>query len=131
MKPVVETLRHMGIWLIIYLDDILVLHQVKEELIQITALICHMLEALGLVINQKKSVLIPQQTTEFLGFLVDATTLHLTFPAEKLRKIQQLAQHLLHQQNASVRDLARFVGKTSALQRAIWQAPFITVQYSS
>ena len=81
-----------------------------------------MLEALGLVINQKKSVLIPQQTMEFLGFLVDATTLHLTFPAEKLRKIQQLAQYLLHQQNVSVRDLARLVGKTSALQRAIWQA---------
>ena len=37
MKPVVGTLRHMGIRLIIYLDDILILHQVKE-LIQITTL---------------------------------------------------------------------------------------------
>ena len=53
MKPVVGTLRHMGIRLIIYLDNILILHQVKEELIQITTLICQMLEALGLVINQK------------------------------------------------------------------------------
>lgn len=120
----------MGIRLIIYLDDILVLQQVKEELIKIMALIFHMLEALDLVINQKKSMLITQQTMEFLGFLVDATTLHLTIPAEKLRKIQQLAQHLLHQQNVSVRDLVRFVGKTSALQRAIWQAPFITGKYS-
>ena len=113
----------MGIQLIIYLDDILILHQVKEELVQITPLICQMLEALGLVVNQKKSVLIPQQKMEFLGFLVDATTLHLIFPVEKLRKIQQLAQQLLRQQTVSVRDLARFVGKTSASQRAIWQAP--------
>ena len=54
---------------------------------------------------------------------MDATILHLIFPAEKLRKIQQLAQHLLYKQNVSVRDLARFVGKTSASQKAIWQAP--------
>ena len=86
-------------------------------------LICQMLKALGPVINQKKSVLIPQQKMEFLGFLVDATILHLIFPAEKLRKIQQLAKHLLNEQNVSVRDLARFVGKTSASQKAIWQAP--------
>ena len=60
---------------------------------------------------------------EFLGFVVDATTLHLVFPAEKLRKIQQLAPHLLCQQTVSIRELARFVGKTSASQRAVWQAP--------
>ena len=68
MKPVVGTLRHMGIRLIIYLDDILILHQVKEELIQLTPLICQFLEALGLVVNQKKSLLIPQQRMEFWGF---------------------------------------------------------------
>ena len=84
MKPVVGTLRYMGIRLIIYLDNILMLHQVKEELIQAIPLICQFFETLGLVINQKKSILIPQQRIEFLGFLVDATTLHLVFPAEKL-----------------------------------------------
>ena len=66
------TLRHMGIRLIIYLDNILILYQVKEELIQAIPLICQFFETLGLVINQKKSILIPQQRMEFLGFLVDA-----------------------------------------------------------
>ena len=60
---------------------------------------------------------------EILEFLVDATILYLIFPAEKLRNIQKLAQHLLHQQTVSVRGLARFVGKTSVLQKAILQAP--------
>ena len=55
MKPVVGTLQHMGIRLIIYLDDILILHQSKEELIQLIPMICQMFEALGLVVNQKKS----------------------------------------------------------------------------
>ena len=58
-----------------------------------------------------------------MGFLVDSVILHLIFPAEKLMKIQQLAQCLLHQQRVSVRDVARFVGKASASIRAIWQAP--------
>ena len=112
----------MGIRLIIYLDDILILHQSKKELIQLIPMICQMSEALGLVVNQKKSILIPGQRMEYLGFLVDAANLQLIFPSEKLRKVQQLAQHL-HQQSVSVRDLARFVGKVSASTRAIWQAP--------
>ena len=35
LKPVMEMLRHMGIQLIAYLDDILFLHQSKEELISL------------------------------------------------------------------------------------------------
>ena len=123
MKPVLGTLRHMGIRLIIYLDNILILHQVKGELIQAIPLICQFFEALGLVINQKKSILIPQQRMELLSFLVNVTISHLVFPTEKLRKVKPLAQRLLCQQTVSVKESARFVGKTSASQRAVWQAP--------
>ena len=52
-----------------------------------------------------------------MGFLTDATILHLIIPVDELRKIKLLA--LFHQQTASVRYLVRFVGKTSASQRAI------------
>jgi len=38
------------------------------ELAQLTPLICQLFEALGLVVNQKKSILTPLQTLEFLGF---------------------------------------------------------------
>ena len=75
MKPVVGALRHMGIRLVIYLDDLLILQQGKEELIQFIPLISQLFEALGLVVNQAKSVLIPHQRMEFLGFLVDTVTL--------------------------------------------------------
>ena len=59
MKPVVGALRHMGIRLVIYLDDLLVLHQSMGELAQLTPLIYQLFEALGLVVNQKKSILTP------------------------------------------------------------------------
>ena len=78
---------------------------------------------MGLVINTKKSFLIPQQSTEFLGFLIKSVTLQIQMPQEKLRKIQQDARGLLLHQSVTVRDLARFVGKTTASCKAIWQAP--------
>ena len=65
---------------------------------------------------------------EFLGFQVNSVSAQqLSFPTEKLRKIQQDAYILLKQQMVSVRNLVRFVGKTIASVKAIWQGP-ITLQ---
>ena len=70
-----------------------------------------------------KSQLTPTQKIEFLGFIVNSVFLHLAFPTKKLRKIQQDANSLLRKEVVSVRNLARFVGKTTATVKAIWQAP--------
>ena len=68
-----------------------------------------------------------------MGFQIDTVRLQLIFPAEKLRKIKQLAQHLLHQQSVTVRDITRFVRKASASTRAVWQAPlhYRALQFST
>ena len=55
--------------------------------------------------------------------VVNSVSLHLAFPTEKLRKIQQDANSLQRKEVVSVRNLARFVGKTTASVKAIWQAP--------
>ena len=123
LKPVVGTLRQMGIRLIVYLDDILIMHQSKEELMQLTPLICQFFAGLGWVVNLKKSHLTPEQSMEFLGFMVNSLTMKLILPAQKLKKIQQDAQRLLKLERVSVRELARFLGKASAASRAVWQAP--------
>ena len=122
LKPPLGILRQMGIRLVVCLDDILILHQSREELDCLAPLICSLFEALGLVINTKKSILIPQQVTEFLGFQINSGTLQIQMPQEKLRKIQHNARWLLQHQSITVQDLARFVGKTTASSKAIWQA---------
>jgi len=113
----------MGIHLIIYLDDILLMHQSKGDLAQLVSLVGQIFQALDLMVNLKKSQLAPTQEMKFLGFQVNSTSLHLALTAEKLRKVQQNARTLIHQQLVSVGDLARFVGKVTAIVRAIWQAP--------
>ena len=51
LKSLIGTLRQMGIRLVVYLDNILILHQGREEL---APLICNLFEALGLVIDTMK-----------------------------------------------------------------------------
>jgi len=60
---------------------------------------------------------------DFLGFHLCTTTMRVSMPTEKLRKIQQDAQRMLHQTSTSVREIARFVGKTTTTMRAIPLAP--------
>ena len=123
IKPVVGFLRQIGYRLIIYLDDILVMHQNKEQLQQITHLVCSLLENLGLMVNQKKSMTTPVQRLEFLGFQVCSISMKFTIPSEKLRKIKQAARKILDQRITSVREITQFVGKTAATGRAIPLAP--------
>ena len=68
LKLAMGFLRQIGYCLIIYLDDILILHQNREQLHQnrdqITQYICQLLEGLELMINQKKSM---TNSTQELG----------------------------------------------------------------
>ena len=123
LKPVVGFLRQNGCRLIIYLDDMLLLHQDRDQLQQVTQLTCQLLESLGLMVNLKKSILTPTQELEFLGFHLCSVTMRLLIPSEKLRKIQQDARHLRDRESVSVREIARFVGKATATMRAIPLAP--------
>ena len=66
-KPVVGLLRQIGVRMIIYLDDILLLHQSLDLLEILVSQVCQLFEALGLLINRKKSLLAPTQQIEFLG----------------------------------------------------------------
>ena len=124
LKPMVGFLRQIECCLlIIYLDDILIMHQNREQLQQLIQLTCQLFENLGLMVNLKKSITTPTQGLEFLGFQVCSLSMRLSIPSEKLRKIRQDAQRMLGQPSLSVREIARFVGKTTATTRAIPLAP--------
>ena len=123
LKPVVGFLRQIGCHLIIHLDDMLILHQNREQLHQITQLICQLLEALGLMVNQKKSITNPTQELKFLGFQAGSISMNLSIPSEKMWKIRQDARRMLDCPQVTVREVARFVGKAVDTLRAIPLAP--------
>ena len=123
MKPVVALLRWAGIRLIIYLDDLLFMHATQEGLREDMATARYLLENLGFVINLEKSVFVPMQKLEFLGFVINTIDMILVLPDDKVKSIKSLCRTLLGQQLVSVRDLSQLIGKLTASIQAVFPAP--------
>ena len=123
LKPVVALLRRAGIRLIIYLDDLLFMHATQEGLREDMATARHLLENLGFVINLEKSVFVPTQKLEFLGFIIHTIDMILVLADDKVKSIKSLCRTLLGQQLVSVRDLSQLIGKLTASIQAVFPAP--------
>ena len=123
LRPVVRCLREMGIRCVIYLDDILIMSQVKDLTHQHTWATVDLLESLGFLVNYQKSVLKPAQEISFLGFVLNSKRKEVRLPQSKVSLIQQEARQLLSQERVSARGLASFIGKLSAAILAIYPAP--------
>lgn len=123
MKPVVGFLRKIGMRLICYLDDFLVINSNPNKVAKDGKTLGLLLESLGFIINREKSVTIPCQRIEFLGVMVNSTTMVLSLPEEKLMKIEQECASLLTLETVSVRQLAALIGRLSAATVAVLPAP--------
>lgn len=66
-----------------------------------------LLRCLGFTINTEKTVLVPTQTLEFLGFTVNTVSMELSLPTEKLKKIRAESRKLLGEGLISGRALSR------------------------
>ena len=82
-----------------------------------------LLQQLGFVINWKKSVLIPAQTMEYLGFLINSLEITLALPEEKIQNLIQSCRQLLQSRVSYVREIAKLVGKLTSSMQAILPAP--------
>ena len=123
LKPVVCTLRRLGIRMILYLDDMLIMAQSRHEIRSHLASAIKLLCALGLIINMKKSVFKPAQVMEFLGFSLDTRAMTISLPKQKLCAIQRTASQLLQQTRVSARELAQLLGMLVAAHPAVLPAP--------
>ncbi|XP_064482803.1 uncharacterized protein LOC135395635 [Ornithodoros turicata] len=123
LKPVVALFRSRGVRLVIYLDDILLLHQKPEDLVTITQELGTVLTALGFQVNLAKSHTTPCQCLRFLGFLINTQTMRVSLPPEKIESLSNLLRTTLSKQVASARDLSRLIGKLNATVLAVFPAP--------
>ena len=71
-RPVVAILRSIGLRVIIYIDDILIMADTPTMAREHTAGLIFLLENLGFIINYPKSLLTPTQELNFLGFLINS-----------------------------------------------------------
>ena len=123
LKPVVSLLRQMGLRIIIYLDDTLIMSQTRDLALTHASTALNLLEGLRFVVNYKKSCLEPSQVIEFLGFEINSQTLAILLPRDKIRNIRKQCQILLDNPHLSVRELSKFLGLLTSSIQAIFPAP--------
>ena len=82
-----------------------------------------LLDNLGFVVNQNKSVFTPSQTLEFLGFQVNTVTMTLVVPQTKVDSIKNLCAQVKAQKQVIVRVMSHLIGKLTASIQAIFPAP--------
>ncbi len=91
MDAALSPLRQMGIRILNYLDDWLILAQSVVELLSHRTLILSHLERLGLRVNFAKSALSPSQRVSFLGTVLDSARMRAVIAPERTLAIQKLA----------------------------------------
>ena len=94
-KPITQFLRQSGIHLIMYLDDLMLAAPSKNQLLQDLSTTLWLFTALDFIVNIPKSVTVPTQCLEFLGFVINTQTMTLALPQQKIHSIQKEARHLL------------------------------------
>ena len=87
LKPVSVFLRSVGVRLIIYIDDALVIGKTPDKVWNHVEALIVLLEGLGFIVNMEKSVLTLSQQIEFLGLLLNTASMCLTLPGHKIRTI--------------------------------------------
>ena len=79
--------------------------ETSEQVSQHLETLLGILQSLGFIINQEKSLFTPTQEIEFLGLVTNSQSMELSLPGEKLRQIKGEAARLLSQQLVSTRAL--------------------------
>ena len=68
LKPIIKMARTKGIWVVAYLDDILIMASSKSQILEHTNYLIKCLKDFGFTINAKKSYLNSSQVVDYLGF---------------------------------------------------------------
>ena len=123
MKVPVTLLRKLGIRIVIYLDDMLLMASSLEGIKLARDTTLFLFHHLGLVINMKKSVLDPDRIMDFLGIIVNSLSLSFSLPEAKVQKLTLLCQEAHTAPVITLRSLCSLLGKLRATAPAVTPAP--------
>ena len=91
MAPVSAILHSLGIRMRRYLDDWLVQSSSQESLLEDLQTVLRLCHELGIVINPKKSNLIPSQVVQCLWVVIDSTSFRASPSVERISRLQSTA----------------------------------------
>jgi len=121
-KPVVAHLRIRGMTVIIYIDDILILAPTESKARECVTFIVELIQRLGFVLNLERSITIPVQVIEFLGFEINSIELTWSIPIHKKQKIKTCAESIIQGTATTARQLSRVLGLITSAVRGYQSA---------
>ncbi len=104
----------MGIRILNYLDDWLILAQSEVELLSQRTLLLSHLECLGLRVNFAKSALSPSQRVSFLGTVLDSAHMRAVIAPERALAIQKLTATFKSDTARPLKAFQRMLGLMAA-----------------
>ena len=71
------------------------------------------------MVHPEKSVFVPSQEIEYLGFIINSVTMTVRLTTEKKKKIFDLCQEVLLKESVSIRLVSKLLGKFTSSFQAI------------
>jgi hypothetical protein len=123
MKPIYAKLRKMGYTNSGYIDDSLLMGDSKIECQNNVSDTVSLIESVGFIIHENKSVLIPVQKIVFLGNYIDSKKMIVSLTESRRETILLECKSLMNRTTASIRDVARVIGLMVAAFSAVQHGP--------
>ena len=109
-KVPLSTLRSEGHSVSGYIDDFFTKGNDFDACVSSVEQIITLLMSLGFVIHPEKSQLIPTQRLEFLGFIIDSTTMTVSLTARKKKAFKKLLNQVISITSTTIRLVAKVLG---------------------
>ena len=119
MRPLVRHWRGRGLKAIVYLDDGIVAINGERRAQEESILVRRELENAGFIINLEKSVWVPSQSMEWLGFNIDLCKGEFSVPSNKLYSLKLQLHAVAEAQSVPARQLASVIGKIMSMSLAL------------
>ena len=109
-----SNIRKQGVIVAGYFDDLVTLAITNEVCIQNISKIISSLDSLGFVIHPEKSIFLPSQEIEVLGFLINSVTMTVSLTHTKKEPIKEMCSLALSMNLVTIRFVAKILGKLSS-----------------
>ena len=119
LRVVIAHLRKLGLRLVIYLDNILVVASSQLAARLAVNQVRSLLESLGFVISVEKSVEDPVQALEYIGLFIDTLSMKLLLPERKRLDIYRLCKAALKASSLFWKELEKIIGNLNWATAAV------------
>ena len=123
LKPVLSSLREKGQTNCAYIGDVLLQADSYGECESAVSNTVSLVDSIGLTTHPSKSIFIPTQEIEFVGFLINSMDMTVRLSSVKMQSITDLCKLLLRKRRITIRELAQIVGKMVACEPGVPLAP--------